>query len=41
MMRVLLGDNSLPAIRSMAAETFTFQQDNAPAHRARDSGISV
>jgi len=27
----------LPAIRSIAGEVFLFQQDNAPAHRARDT----
>jgi len=26
----------LPAIRSIARDVFVFQQDNAPAHRARD-----
>jgi len=26
----------LPAIRSFAGDMFVFQQDNAPAHRARD-----
>ena len=33
---VLLGQH-LPAIRSIAGEFFTFQQDNAPAHRAGDT----
>ena len=27
----------LPAIRSIAGDVFVFQQDNAPAHRARDT----
>jgi len=27
----------LPAIRSIAGDVFLFQQDNAPAHRARDT----
>jgi len=31
---VLLGQHLLPAIRSVAGDFFTFQQDNAPAHRA-------
>jgi len=26
----------LPAIRSIAGDVFVFQQDSAPAHRARD-----
>jgi len=30
---VLLGQHLLPAIRSVAEDFFTFQQDNAPAHR--------
>jgi len=34
---VLLGQHLLPAIRSVAGDFFTFQQDNAPAHRARDT----
>jgi len=34
---VLLGQQLLPAIRSVAADFFTFQQDNAPAHRAGDT----
>ena len=33
---VLLGQHLLPAIRSVA-NFFTFQQDNAPAHRADDT----
>ena len=33
---VLLGQHLLPAIRSVAGNFFTFQQDNAPAHRAGD-----
>ena len=28
------GQNLQPAIRSMVGETFTFQQDSVPAHRA-------
>jgi len=27
----------LPAIHSIAGDVFVFQQDNAPAHRARDT----
>jgi len=27
----------LPAIRIIAEDVFVFQQDNAPAHRARDT----
>jgi len=34
---VLLGQHLLPAIRSVAGNFFTFQQDNAPAHRAGDT----
>ena len=30
---VLLSQHLLPAIRSVAGDFFTFQQDNAPAHR--------
>ena len=33
---VLLGQHLLPAIRSVAGDFFTFQQDNAPAHWAGD-----
>jgi len=33
---VLLMQKQLPAIRSIAAEMFVFQKDNAPAHRARN-----
>jgi len=33
---VLLTQKLLPAIRSIAGDMFVFQQDNAPAHRARD-----
>ena len=34
---VLLGQYLLPAIRFVAGDFFTFQQDNAPAHRAGDT----
>ena len=34
---VLLGQHLLPAIRSVAGNFFTFQQDNAPAHRSGDT----
>jgi len=34
---VLLGQHLLSAIRSVAGDFFTFQQDNAPAHRAGDT----
>ena len=30
---VLLGQHLLPAIRTVAGDFFTFQQDNAPDHR--------
>jgi len=33
---VLLMQKPQPAIRSIAGDVFVFQQDNAPAHRARD-----
>ena len=33
---VLLTQKLLSAIRSIAGDMFVFQQDNAPAHRARD-----
>jgi len=34
---VLLMHKLLPAISSIAGDVFVFQQDNAPAHRARDT----
>jgi len=34
---VLLSQQLLPAIRQISGEFFIFQQDNAPAHRARDT----
>lgn len=34
---VLLSQELLPAIRESSGEFFIFQQDNAPAHRARDT----
>ena len=34
---MLLTPELLPAIRSIAGDVFVFQQDNAPAHRARDT----
>ena len=34
---VLLMQELLPAIRSIAGDVFVFQQDNAPAHRAHDT----
>jgi len=34
---VLLMQRMLPAIRRMSGELFCFQQDSAPAHRARDT----
>jgi len=34
---VLLSQHLLPAICSVAEDFFTFQQDNAPAHRAGDT----
>ena len=34
---VLLTQKLLPAICSIAGDVFVFQQDNAPAHRARDT----
>jgi transposase len=33
----MLAKQLLPAIRSVAGDTFVFQQDSAPAHRARDT----
>ena len=33
---MLLTQKLLSAIRSIAGDMFVFQQDNAPAHRARD-----
>ena len=33
----LLSKHLLPAIRRIAGDTFVFQQDSAPAHRARDT----
>jgi len=32
---VLLSQQMLPVIRHAAGDTFVFQQDNAPSHRAR------
>jgi len=32
---VLLSYQMLPAIKHVAGDTFVFQQDNAPSHRAR------
>ena len=34
---VLLHQRLLPAIRDLSGDFFTFQQDNAPAHRARET----
>ena len=34
---VLLAQNLLPSIREISGEYFIFQQDSAPAHRARDT----
>ena len=34
---VLLSQQMLPAIKGVAGDTFVFQQDSAPAHRARDT----
>jgi len=34
---VLLSQQMLPAIKRVAGDTFVFQQDSAPAHRARDT----
>jgi len=31
----LLSQQMLPAIKHVASDTFVFQQDNAPSHRAR------
>ena len=33
----MLMQQLLPAIRSIAGDMFVFQQDSAPAHRARDT----
>ena len=35
--KVLLSQELLPAIREMSRDFFVFQQDSAPAHRARDT----
>ena len=32
---ILLSQQMLPAIKHAASDTFVFQQDNAPSHRAR------
>ena len=32
---VLLSQQMLPALKHLASDTFVFQQDNAPSHRAR------
>ena len=34
---VLLSQHLLPSIREMSGDCFTFQQDSAPAHRARET----
>jgi len=34
---VLISQQMLPAIRHVAGDNFVFQQDSAPAHRARDT----
>jgi len=34
---VLLSQQMLPAIKHVEGDTFVFQQDNAPSHRAKDS----
>lgn len=34
---VLLSQHLLPAIKKMSGDCFTFQQDSAPAHRARET----
>ena len=35
---VLLKEQMLPVMPRIAGDTFVFQQDSAPAHRARDQG---
>ena len=37
MIDVLLMDELVPLICSIAGDVFVFQQDNAPAHRASDT----
>ena len=34
---VLLSHQMIPAIKQVAGDMFVFQQDSAPAHRARDT----
>jgi len=34
---VLMSQQMIPAIKQVAGDTFVFQQDSAPAHRARDT----
>ena len=34
---ILLFQHMLPAIKHVAGDVFVFQQDSAPAHRARDT----
>ena len=34
---VLLSQQMLPAIKHVAGDTFVYQQDNAPSHRAKDT----
>ena len=34
---VLLSQQMIPAIKQVAGDTFVFQLDSAPAHRARDT----
>jgi len=33
----LLSQQMIPAIKQVAGDTFVFQQDSAPAHRAHDT----
>jgi len=34
---ILLSQQMIPAIKQVAGDTFVFQQDSAPIHRARDT----
>jgi len=38
---VLLTQELLPAIRSVAGDVFVFHQDNVPTHRARDTSVKL
>ena len=38
---VLLKEKLLPCIKEISGDNFIFQQDSAPAHRARDTIVAI